>query len=613
MSLSGALGNSLSGLRATQSAMEVISSNVSNAGTAGYSRRSAVAVETDNGSGSGGVRIEGIIRMFDSILQKELRTETSGSGYTGVKSSMTTELSRLFGAPGSSTALDTMMSAFTSSLRALQTDPSNAVARSTVLNAAGELARSINKASDGVQSLRQDAESAIASDVGRVNGLLKEISDADMRVLSTRGTDPALLDLRDAKITELSRLIDVKVTEGQNGSVSLATTGGLRLYDAGAPATFSFDQRTIGPSSLYDLDPTKRMVGTITMTDASGRSVDVIGQKLIRSGELAGLVEMRDSTLVDAQKQLDTLAASLASALSDRTQAGVAAGATGFDLDTTGIRPGNVITLDVTVGGVAKRVSIVSLTSGTLPAGTTPDPNDIEIGASFATGPAGALASVQAGLDAAFGSGKFTASNAGAVLRIDAAAATTAVTGMSAKITVASPTGSPGVSELPLFVDAARGGALYTGSFDGTSQKIGFASRIGVNAALAPKDLVAFSSTTPAGDDARPTFLMDALTKATTTFAAAGGVGTASAPFAGTVTDYVKRVVDAQGANASSAQRLDEGQQVVQASIESRYAQTTGVSVDQELANLVQIQNAYSANARIMSAVKEMMDLLMRM
>jgi flagellar hook-associated protein 1 len=613
MSLSGALGNSLSGLRATQSAMEVISNNVSNAGTAGYSRRSAVNVETVNGEGTGGVRIEGIVRLFDSVLQKELRTETSGSGYSGVKSSMSAELSRLFGAPGSATALDTVMSTFTGALQALQTDPSSAVARSTVLNAAGDLARSINKASNGVQALRQDAESAIATDVGRVNDLLKQIGDADLRVLSTQGKDPALLDLRDSKINELSKLIDVKVTEGQSGSVSLATTGGLRLYDAGTPATFTFDQRTIGPNSLYDLDPTKRMVGTITMTDASGRSVDVIGQKLIRSGEIAGLVEMRDGALVDAQTQLDTLAASLASSLSDRTQAGVAAGATGFDVDTTGIKPGNVIALDVTVGGVAKRVSIVSLTSGTLPAGATPDPNDIEIGASFATGPAGTLASVQAGLDAAFGVGKFTASNTGSVLRIDAAAATTAVTGMSAKITVTSPTGTPGTSELPLFVDAARGGAPYTGSFDGVSQKLGFASRIGVNAALAPKDLVAMSSTTPAGDDTRPKFLIDALTKSQATFAAAGGVGTTASPYAGTVTDYVKRVVDAQGSNAASAQRLDEGQQVVQASIESRYAQTTGVSVDQELANLVQVQNAYSANARIMSAVKEMMDLLMRM
>ena len=55
-----------------------------------------------------------------------------------------------------------------------------------------------------------------------------------------------------------------------------------------------------------------------------------------------------------------------------------------------------------------------------------------------------------------------------------------------------------------------------------------------------------------------------------------------------------------------------EGQQVVQASIESRFAAASGVSVDEELSNLIQVQNAYAANARIVSAVKEMMDLLMR-
>ena len=70
--------------------------------------------------------------------------------------------------------------------------------------------------------------------------------------------------------------------------------------------------------------------------------------------------------------------------------------------------------------------------------------------------------------------------------------------------------------------------------------------------------------------------------------------------------------MDTQGSNAASAQRLDEGQQVVQASIESRFSKSSGVSVDEELTNLVQIQNAYSANARLMTAIKEMMDLLMR-
>ena len=72
------------------------------------------------------------------------------------------------------------------------------------------------------------------------------------------------------------------------------------------------------------------------------------------------------------------------------------------------------------------------------------------------------------------------------------------------------------------------------------------------------------------------------------------------------------QIVAVQAGNSNSAQRLDDGQKVVQASIESRFSASSGVSVDEELSNLIQVQNAYAANARIVSAVKEMMDLLMR-
>ena len=613
MSLYSALGNSLSGLRATQAQMEVISGNVSNAGTAGYSRRSAVSVETVNGSGTGGVRIEGIVRVFDSVLQKELRTETSGSGYAAVKADYTAQLSGVFGAPGSSTALTTMMGYFSTALQALQNDPSNPAARSQVLSAAGDLAKRINKASADIQSVRSNAESALAADVAQVNTLLKGIAAADQRVIATQGSDPALLDQRDQQINELAKLMDVKVTEGPNGSISLSTTGGMRLYDTGSPAQFSFDQRPISATSLYDTDPTKRGVGTITMTDASGRSIDVIGAGMIRSGEIAGLIEMRDKATVDAQSQLDNLAASLATAMSNRTQAGTAGGASGYDIGTSGIQPGNIITVNATVGGTPRTISIVALTSGSLPANATPDPNDVEIGASFASGASGAVSSIQSQLDAAFGVGKFSVSSTGSTLRIeDAGSAAVTVTGASASITATAAQGAPADPALPLFKDSAPG-LLYTGSLDaGVSQKRGFAARISLNLAITAKDLVAMSSTTPAGDQTRPTALLNAL-GAATTFAPVGGIGASSAPYSGSVTDYLNRIVDVQGSNAESAQRLNEGQQVVQSSIESRYADASGVSVDQELANLVQIQNAYSANARIMSAVKEMMDLLMRM
>ena len=62
-----------------------------------------------------------------------------------------------------------------------------------------------------------------------------------------------------------------------------------------------------------------------------------------------------------------------------------------------------------------------------------------------------------------------------------------------------------------------------------------------------------------------------------------------------------------------AAARLDEGQSVALAAIESRFAETSGVNIDQEMAQLVTLQMAYGANARVMTAVRDMMDMLMRM
>ena len=39
----------------------------------------------------------------------------------------------------------------------------------------------------------------------------------------------------------------------------------------------------------------------------------------------------------------------------------------------------------------------------------------------------------------------------------------------------------------------------------------------------------------------------------------------------------------------------------------------SGVNVDQEMANLISLQTAYGANARVMSVVKDMLDTLMKM
>ena len=70
---------------------------------------------------------------------------------------------------------------------------------------------------------------------------------------------------------------------------------------------------------------------------ANGSSVDLIANKSIRSGKIAAYLDMRDNVLVEAQNQLDGLAAAMAQALSDDTIAGTPCPPqAGFDVDTAG-------------------------------------------------------------------------------------------------------------------------------------------------------------------------------------------------------------------------------------------------------------------------------------
>ena len=96
------------------------------------------------------------------------------------------------------------------------------------------------------------------------------------------------------------------------------------------------------------------------------------------------------------------------------------------------------------------------------------------------------------------------------------------------------------------------------------------------------------------------------------TFGGATGIAGADAPFSATAAEFARRIVEAQGANAETAERFDHGQQVALAAIQSRFADYSGVNIDQEMAMLVQLQTAYGANARIMTAVRDMLDMLMR-
>ena len=88
--------------------------------------------------------------------------------------------------------------------------------------------------------------------------------------------------------------------------------------------------------------------------------------------------------------------------------------------------------------------------------------------------------------------------------------------------------------------------------------------------------------------------------------------GTTGTPFTGTLTNFVRQVLSQQGEAATSAQQLSDGQGVVLNTLKQKVTATSGVNIDDEMAHLLALQNAYSANARVMSTVKDMYTALLQ-
>jgi len=97
MSLGSALNSALSGLRTTQAGINVVSQNVANAGSVGYSRRRMSPLQTLSGDNTSGVRAGEVQRVLDLVAQRQLRLETSAAGYTGLRSQYAASIERLFG------------------------------------------------------------------------------------------------------------------------------------------------------------------------------------------------------------------------------------------------------------------------------------------------------------------------------------------------------------------------------------------------------------------------------------------------------------------------------------------------------------------------------------
>ncbi|MBH5392143.1 flagellar hook-associated protein FlgK [Bradyrhizobium diversitatis] len=624
MGLSSALASAMSGLRANQAALSIVSSNVANSQTPGYVVQTPNQIEVTTGDFGSTVMTTGVTRALDSYVLNQLRTETGGSGYADQMANILKQLQNVYGTPGNSGTLEAALNKFTTALQALSTSSGASSAQTVALGAAQALAQQLNITTNGIQSLRSNVEQDLGNSARAANAAMQQIADINTRLQGLSVNDPSaatLMDQRDQAINTLSKYVDVRVTTDGSNQTNIYTTTGIQLVGAGLASEFSFASAgALSATSLYNIDPAKSGVGAFNIKLPNGSQVDVVANNVVSSGQIAADLKLRDQTLVQAQDQIDQLAATMASALSDKTTAGstVTGPPAGFDLDLAGAAPGNTvnITYTDTATNTQRQITLVNVTDpAALPLQNATNANPMRIGVNFSGG-MGAIASA---LNTALSGTHLSFSAAPAPATATTLRVTDDNTGL-AKVSAASTTKTitsltSGNPQLPLFTDGGQ--ALYTGAITASgSQMTGFAGRIAVNTQLVsdPSRLSVYNTSpvTPAGDTTRSDYLYSQLTNAVFSYSPQTGLGSANQPFTGSVSNYLQQFLSVQANAATQATQLQQGQSVVVSTLQAKFDSTSSVNLDSEMSNLIQLQNAYAANAHVMSVVQSMMNTLLQ-
>lgn len=613
MGLSVTLANALSGMRIGQSSLDVLSHNVANAGTPGYHKRTVSVIDT-LGVNSTYAREGKLTRAFNQSLQSHYTRAVSDSSFSSVQASYLDRVQVLFGKPGTTGSLDSVFSEFEASLTSLSTSPDNFATRAETVQKAQVMAETLNRYTSDIQSLRREIESKLATAVDDINTQLSSLEKINNRLID-KGIDPAsratLLDQRDRLVSSLSQQLDLRVSYRSDDTVALMTRSGVGVLD-GRASVLSFESAgTLSALSQFDRDDTLNGVGKLTMRTSSGMAIDLVKQNVLTSGELAGLVELRDNQLVQAQDQLDSIAASLALAMSTEVTAGtqVTSGAqSGYEVDIGGLLNGNEFNFTYLENGIEKSVRVVRVDDASKLPLDYKDANGARvIGLDFSAGPAVVASRVQQAL----GTGLTISNPSGSVIRVldDGASNSTSMLSVEARATSTALQG--GGTALPLFVD--YNGTPFTGALDGVGQTRGFAGRISVNTDIAqdPELLVQYEVGGSLGDAKRVNDLLDHLNE----MRFAGGQGSvrngAAFRLAGTVGDFISQTINYQGNAASSAIADRDTQQLTLDALGERLEADYGVDVDEEMARLMELQNAFAANARVMSIAQELIQSLL--
>ena len=288
------------------------------------------------GNGAG-VQVEQLGRRVDEELIRTLRIEMSTAESLSSQKDFHARIMDAFGTPGSNTTLSHTLTEFQASLESLALEPQNTLDQREVARWGTEAAAHFERLTGTVQDLRREADGRVGQAVDELNTLTARMVELNRQTVRNEASGHEVADLKDERdrvINRMAELIDIRTFTRGTGEVVVMTAGGRTLVDEAA-AQITYDPASnVGAAMTHaEGDFGGIMIGDPSFGD------DLTGQ--IKSGALAGLIELRDETLPNLQSQLDELAGKCATPSTKSTTVAPAfPGAQELTGSTTFVNPG---------------------------------------------------------------------------------------------------------------------------------------------------------------------------------------------------------------------------------------------------------------------------------
>lgn len=299
-SLTGLLDTARSALLAHQRAIQLTGNNIANVHTEGYSRQ-RLDLRTRTGSGNlgigAGVEPVGIRRLRMESFDRGYRTERSGLGSANMRDLQMAGLEAVVGEPGFpgiGEALDEFFVAWSD----LSNEPAEDSYRRALVESAHQLTQRFNQLSGQLTSQRLDMNLDVQRIGASLNMKAAEIAELNAAIAQSElggGLASDLRDRRDLLVDELAELTDLQASEDDQG-VYRVWIGGRSIVDGvhHSDVETTFTQQGDGPV-------------TVTL-----RWADNQRELRVNSGELQGVLDVRDRVLPDRLADLDQMANALA-------------------------------------------------------------------------------------------------------------------------------------------------------------------------------------------------------------------------------------------------------------------------------------------------------------